>query len=344
MKGRMIVLDHLGDVEVAAMLVDGKLDDLLIDMPDAPRPGAIYRGVCDRPLKGQGGMILRLPDGPGFLRQGKGLAPGDTMLVQITGHAEDGKALPVTPKVLFKSRYAIVTPDAPGWNVSRSIKDDDERERLMAIAHETMDEDMGLILRSSCFGASDDAIADDIAAMADLARAVMADREGKDAETLTDGDGPHAMAWREWDDKAVIETEPGGFEHHGVLDQIEMLKSARENLGGGAFMYVEPTRALVAVDVNTGGDMSPAATLKANLATAAALPRAVRLRGLGGQITVDFAPMSKAHRRQVEGALRAAFRADPIETSLVGWTTLGHFELQRKRERLPLSETLPKGV
>lgn len=345
MKGRLIVLDHLGDVEAAALLVDGKLTDLLIDDPNAPRPGAIYRGVCDRPLKGQGGMILRLPDGEsGFLRQGKGLAPGDTVLVQSTGYADEGKALPVTPKVLFKSRYAIVTPDAPGWNVSRAIRDDDERERLLGIAHEVMDEGMGLILRSSCEGAADDDIADDIAAMTDLARAVMADRDGTRAESLTEGDGPHALAWREWTEKATIVTEPGGFEHHGVLDQIESLKSARVTLDGGAFMYVEPTRALVAVDVNTGGDTSPAASLKANLSTAQTLPRALRLRGLGGQITIDFAPMPKSNRRQVESALRSAFRSDSVETALVGWTPIGHFELQRKRERLALSATLPKGI
>ena len=62
MIGRTIVLDHIGDREAAAYLVDGKLDDLLIDDIDAPRPGAIFRAICDRPLKGQGGMMLRLPE------------------------------------------------------------------------------------------------------------------------------------------------------------------------------------------------------------------------------------------------------------------------------------------
>jgi Ribonuclease G/E len=93
------------------------------------------------------------------------------------------------------------------------------------------------------------------------------------------------------------------------------------------------------VDVNTGSDTSPAAALKANLAAARDLPRQLLLRGFGGQITVDFAPMPKNDRRTVEGTLKAAFRADPVETSLVGWTPLGHYELQRKRERLPLEVT-----
>ena len=103
-------------------------------------------------------------------------------------------------------------------------------------------------------------------------------------------------------------------------------------------MTIEPTRALVAVDVNTGGDLSPAAALKANLAAAAELPRQLRLRGLGGQVTVDFAPLARADRPKVERALTAALRHDGIETTLAGWTPLGHLELQRKRPRRPLAD------
>jgi Rne/Rng family ribonuclease len=105
-------------------------------------------------------------------------------------------------------------------------------------------------------------------------------------------------------------------------------------------MYVEPTRALVAVDVNTGGDFSPAAGFKANLAALRELPRQLRLRGLGGQIVIGPAPMAKSARAQAEGAFRAALRDDPVETSLAGWTTLGLLEVQRKRERRPLALTL----
>ena len=121
---------------------------------------------------------------------------------------------------------------------------------------------------------------------------------------------------------------------------IDALLSPCVALAGGAFAFVEPTRALVAVDVNTGPDTSFAAGLKANIALARDLPRILRSRGLGGQITVDFAPLAKKDRRQVEQALKAAFRRDQTETALAGWTPLGHFELQRKRERLPVAEVL----
>lgn len=335
MKGRSIILDHHNGREAAALMVNGVLDDLLIDDDTAPRPGAIFRAICDRPLKGQGGMMLRLPDGEtAFLRRSSGLRPGQALLVQVTGYSEDGKAIPVTDRVLFKSRYAIITPGKPGLNISRAISDDDKRDQLKGLAIEVDDGLHGMILRSSCMTGSREDIAEDVAAMQDLAQAVLADAEGRDPEALTEGDGPHMIAWREWTAPASVETEEGGFERLGVLDQIEDLQHANVPLDGGS-MVVETTRALVAVDVNTGNDTSPAAALKANLAAAKGLPRALRLRGLGGQIVVDFVSISKAHRKQVEQALRAAFRDDPIETSLVGWTTMGLFELQRKRERLP---------
>ncbi|MGR3376794.1 ribonuclease E/G [Salipiger abyssi] len=339
MKGRTITLDHLNGAEAAALMVDGQLQDLLIDS-DLPRPGTIYRAIAERPMKGQGGVFLRSPDGPCYLRQIKGVSPGQALLVQVTGYAEPGKAIPVTPKILFKSRYAIVTPDAPGLNVSRSIKDEALRDRLLELAHDSMTGEGGLILRSSCAAAETDAIAEDIAAMADLAAQVMADASG-DAETLVEGDGPHALAWREWTDPAEIDTASGSFETHGVLDALEALRSDTVPLGGGASMHVEPTRALVAVDVNTGGDTSPAAGLKANMAALRDLPRQLRLRGLGGQITIDPAPCPKKDRKQIEGVLRAALRADTVETVLVGWTPMGNLELQRKRDRIALTQVLP---
>lgn len=334
MKGRLIALDHLHGAPAAALLVDGRLQDLILSSA-GPAPGTIYRAIADRPVKGQGGMFLKTPDGPVFFRQAKGISPGDALLVQVTGYAEPGKAVPVTAKLLFKSRYAIITPQAPGRNVSRQIRDDDVRDQLLEIAHEMMaDSAHGLILRSSAEEADPGDVAEDIAEMLTLADQVLGDG-GQGAARLHDGDGPHVLAWREWTEPAQVETADGSFEDYGVLDQLADLGQGIA-LDGGGRMYVEPTRALTAVDVNTGGDTSPAAALKANLSAVRELPRALRLLGLGGQVVVDFAPLAKKDRRTVENALRAALRADPVETALVGWTPLGHYELQRKRERAQL--------
>jgi Ribonuclease G/E len=327
MKGREIILGAVQGREAAALIVDGRLEDLLID-GDTPRPGSIYRARIGRPAKGTGGLFLDTPDGSAFLRQTKGLRPGDTLLVQVTGHAERGKALPVTAKLLFKSRYAIVTPGAPGLNVSRAIRDEETRLAVRAAGETEVAEasGFGVILRSACAGADADAIAEDVDATVALAAQVLND-EGQEPELLVQGDGPHAIAWRDWD---------GHVRESDLEDWLDEVGSQTIRIEGGS-LSVEPTRALVAVDVNAGGDFSHSAGLKANLAAAHTLPRILRVKGLGGQIVVDFAPMAKGQRRQVEDALRRALKDDGIETALVGWTSLGLFELQRKRERAPLA-------
>lgn len=344
MIGRVVVLDDLGGQAAAALVVDGQLEELLIDpADDTPLPGAIYRAVADRPMKGQGGMFVKLPGGSGFLRQTDGVAPGQRIIVQVTGPAEGGKALPVTSRLLFKSRLAIVTPGAPGLNISRRIKDEGVRADLEALAAEGMagaEESLGLILRSAAERAEADEVADDIAAMRELAEAVLRDLDGG-PELLVEGAGAHETAWRDWADPAPDEVIEGGFEAQGVHEMLAALRAARVDLTGGGNMLIEPTRALVAVDVNTGPDTSPAAALKVNIAAARDLPRQLRLRGLGGQIVVDFAPMPKKERAILDQVLRAAFKTEAAETNLAGWTTLGLFEMTRKRDRLPLSEILP---
>ena len=99
MKGRIAVIDRFRGRMAAALIADGQLEDFLIDPVDvlAPHPGAIYRAIADRPIKGQNGLMLKLGDGQtGFLRQAKGVQPGQGMLVQVASQTEPGKAAPVT--------------------------------------------------------------------------------------------------------------------------------------------------------------------------------------------------------------------------------------------------------
>ncbi|MCB5410538.1 ribonuclease E/G [Pseudogemmobacter faecipullorum] len=342
MTGRVVLMDRLGEREVAALLVDGRIEEIAIDSETSELvPGAICRVVANRPVKGQGGIFVRLPGGEsGFLRQISGIAPGQRLIVQVSGPAEEGKAVPVTTRLLFKSRYVIFTPGAPGVNISRQIRDEETREALEALAGEGMagaDPTLGLILRSSCSEAESGDIADDLRNMRDLAEAVLADLNGE-PELLLDAPGAHDLAWRDWVDPAPEEVrdEAGCFDDEGVSDQLDELLLPRVGLPGGGHMQIEPTRALIAIDINTGPDTSPAAALKVNIAAARELPRQLRLRGLGGQIVIDFAPMPKRDRNILEQVIRAAFKSGG-ESTLSGWTGLGLYELTRRRDRLALS-------
>lgn len=343
MTDKTVLIDRTDHGAAVALWADGKLQDLLIDAPEddlTPRPGAIYRGIVERPLKGIQGTMIRLPDGQtGFLRETKGLAPGQAILVQVNTYAEAGKAAPVVRRLLFKSRYCIVTPDAPGLNIARSIRDDDMRDELGVIAREVMDgSDFGLIVRSSAAKADVELVIDDIAAMRELAQAVLGDGD-QSAGLLVEGPAADELAWRDWEPDAQVIDEPGAFERFDVWGAIERLRTPRVEMSSG-WLSVDVTPALTAIDVNTGGDFSHAATLKANRDAVREIPRQLRLRGIGGQIVIDFAPMSKKNRREIETMLKAAFRADTVETSIAGWSNLGLFELQRKRERRPLLECL----
>jgi ribonuclease G len=359
MKGRVILIDRPKERAIhAALLVDGKLEDLLLGPPKGdttPAPGEIYWARVDRLVPKMGGAFVMLtPNQTGFLREAKGLKEGQNILVQVSTYGESGKATPVTSRVLYKARLAIHTPAAPGINISRRIKNGDERERLESLARDyiagqikqtdederTIWEQPGIIIRSAAEGVDADALSGDISNI--LSARYGAECRMAETPPLTDAVAqnfsPEEFARTEWE--AAVETGPGLFNHHGVWDEIERLKSPRVDLPSGAWMAVEATRAMVTVDVNTGGEFGGGAPLTANLQAAKELPRQLRLRGLGGQVIIDFAPMKKTDRKRVEEALKAAFRKDPIDTTLAGWTPLGNFELQRKRERRPLSELL----
>ncbi|MEM6676670.1 MAG: ribonuclease E/G, partial [Pseudomonadota bacterium] len=247
------------------------------------------------------------------------------------------------------SRTAIFTPGNPGLNISRQIRDEDERARLLAVAEAVVKEggatadgeaapfweDPGLIIRSAAQGSDPRDLAADVRQV--IAEAIRADAVAEPGPART---APTAaeIAEREWEGR--LETGPGAFDHFGVWDAIEALRQSDAALPSGGNLRIEPAAALVAVDVNSGGDFSPAAGLKTNIEAARELPRQLRLRGLGGQVVVDFAPMAKKDRRTLEGAIKAALKRDPVETVAHGWTVMGLFELQRKRERRPLTSLI----
>lgn len=349
MSDRTIAVERPADAPArAALLVDGRLEDLYLDPPpgDAlPAPESVHWARVERVVAGLGAAFLRLGNGAeGWLRA-PDLRSGTMLAVQVTRWAEPHKAVPLTDRVLFKGRTAILTPGAPGANIARGIRGHEARARLEALAAQAMAEapaDTGLILRTAAATASDDEVLEEVAALRDLAAETAAACTGAAPIRLLDAPDAAARAFRDWADPppAVVEGADA-FERTGVWDMIDALRRPDTPLPGGGRMSVEATRAVVAVDVDTGSDFGKSAAATANLAACAELPRQLRLRGLGGVVLVDFAPVKKGARQGIENALRRAFAADPVETTLGGWTPLGHFELLRKRERRPLADLLP---
>ena len=355
--------------EGAALMDRGVLQDLIPEPgdPEAPSPGDIYRARIGRLVPNFGAAFVDLPGGQsGYLRDAKGLREGATVVVQVTALAEPGKACPVDRKIVVKGSRIILTPGVPGVNVSRQIRAEVERARLLGLlGGADTDRDPGIVVRSAAEGADEGVLLAELAGLTGLLDRIMTE-PGSGPARLVRAD-PAAIALREWvipeprdvyfheavlarrglaewersATKAfAIAHDPQLFSTFGVWDEIEKLKSPRVELPSGGWMAVEATRAMVTVDVNTAGEFGGGAAMTANLEAAKELPRQLRLRGLGGQVTIDFAPLKKAERKRIEDALKTSFRRDPVETTLAGWTPLGNFELQRKRERRPLTELL----
>ena len=375
MKGRVIAIDRMPDGrEAAAVVVDGRLEDIVIAAPDGGPVATGDVGTAKVTRRVKGAAFCELAGGgEGYLREAGKAREGERLLVQTASLPEPGKAVTLTTRVLFKGPRLILTPGAPGVNVSRKIGNDKVRDALSGAVGKALKglklaEPPGVIVRTSARHADEDALAAELRTLADL-WAERTARLSDDALTPLSGSGPEATILRDWlsprpdailapadwttrvsaaggdatelfsDQEAldVLRSEAKPFEAAGVWEGLDALASPTTDLGG-ARMTVEATRALVAVDVDTGGDFSPAAGLKANLAVVRELPRQLRLRGYGGKVLIDAAPMPKQQRRTVEEALGKALRSDPVETTVAGWTPLGLIEVQRKRERRPLSE------
>lgn len=116
-------------------------------------------------------------------------------------------------------------------------------------------------------------------------------------------------------------------------------------LKSGAYLIIEPTETLVAIDVNTGkaikGKQKEETFLKINLEAAAEIARQLRLRNLSGMILIDFINMkAEEHRRKLLEEFQRFVSSDPIKTVVVDITKLDLVEVTRKKEKPPLHELI----
>jgi Ribonuclease G/E len=130
-----------------------------------------------------------------------------------------------------------------------------------------------------------------------------------------------------------------------VEDEVAGLAGQFAALPGGGRLRVQPTAALTAIDIDSGGGLAVASGKRAahhgfNLAMVPELARQIRLRNLSGAILVDLAGLSARQRGALAGPLRAALEGDAVECRLVGFTGLGLAEIVRRRVHPALHEVL----
>lgn len=160
-----------------------------------------------------------------------------------------------------------------------------------------------------------------------------------------DGESPHRID-RHDVDKELVLAKPADANTRAKLDAaIEDALSRTAPIPGGGVLTIEPTAALVAIDVDAGarqgsGDPDRFA-LDLNIAAAHGAARQIRLRNLGGLIAIDFVSMrAKSHAKHLEEAVRAAFAGDPWTIQFGALSRFGVFDLARAQLRTPLHEQL----
>src|SRR5688572_4773011 len=134
------------------------------------------------------------------------------------------------------------------------------------------------------------------------------------------------------------------FTRFQIENQIESAHSHKVNLPSGGSIVIDPTEALVSIDINSaratrGSDIETTA-LNTNLEAADEIARQLRIRDVGGLIVIDFIDMeSPKNQREVEDRLRDAVKMDRARIQIGGLSRFGLLEMSRQRLRPSLGET-----
>lgn len=131
------------------------------------------------------------------------------------------------------------------------------------------------------------------------------------------------------------------FNQYSIEDQIESIYQPQVSLPSGGSIVIDPTEALVAIDVNSGstskGKNFEASIFQANLEAASELARQLRLRDLGGLIVVDFIDMrNKKHILAVEKEVKAAMKKDKAKVDFSRISKFGLMQISRQKLGAPI--------
>ena len=335
-------------IKLSAWVKKGKLKDLyLCDSKNGVFvPESIFWGKVQKALPGTGGYFISLPENRiGFLRNSPPLMEGDIIIVQISSYPQFGKQIPLQSKIVIKGKGVILTPGVPGINISKAIVDQEKRNELYSLVEtvvprESLEKDnFGLILRTSCLH-NDHQIKTELKEFMTYYRRIFLSGKPNKPTLVASGPSIHARAERDWqpEENFIVQDVGDAIDTFGLWDLIIENTGDVVELGNKANLVIEKTQAMIVIDVNSGGMNSKTSARNISMQAAGVIPNELRIRGLGGKVIIDFPSMNQSDRKDVEKCLAQAFNNDYVPTKLAGWTKLGSFELQRKRDRIPVNE------
>ena len=331
----------------------------------AANPSRVGDVHVARPLGRMTGIdacIVDIGDGEeAFLQGARGLdGDGAPPIVQVVCDAYEGKRARVTRKPVLAGRYAVFRPSGSGITFSRRLRDPEVKRALGSALNETGAAGGALTIRGAA-AANPDAVPAHVAALAARWREIESEaKRDRTPRRLWHAGGLLGRLLRDVatgaariaiDDRAVLEraraltTEEAPdlapalsyegvcrdaaplFERHDCAGRLAAALEPEVTLPGGARLTIEETRALTAIDVDTGHAAAAAAA-----ETAEAAGREIVLRNLSGLIAIDFAGRGGTRRHEAQiGALRRALEADRTPHRVLGVTAGGVVEVNRQR-------------
>lgn len=331
------------------------------------RPGFLHVRDIEGPRLMLGEVTSTAPDIRDLLHDGQ------CLMVQIVKDPISGKGARLSTQIALASRFMVLMPFTDHIGISQRIEDPQERERLTTLIGQVRGAQgvgMGFIARTAAEGIEQAAIELDTRVLTriwdrilekkrdvnvpaivyeelPLHIRVVRDLAGPDVQRIVIDERHTFDRVRrfvdefipEFAERVVCDEEPRSlFQRAGVDDEIARALDKRVNLKSGGHLVIEQTEAMITIDVNTGGFLGSTSleetVYRTNLEAAAAIPRQLRLRNLGGIIIVDFIDMEdEEHKRQVLRVLEKAAELDPARTRIEGFSSLGLVQMSRKRTR-----------
>jgi ribonuclease G len=299
------------------------------------------------------------------------LKRGQDLIVQVSKEPISTKGPRVTAQVSLAGRFLVYMPFAERVGVSRKIGEREVRKRLRAQVEEVLPKDSGgVIVRTVGEDVTKETLERELNTLisqwkrikkkthfvrapsqihreTSLTRGLMRDVFSTKVEQVTvDSKQVHnemleylkGIAPELIDRVKLYEDQVPLFDKANIEQELRDLFKRRCDLPSGGYLIIEPTEALVSIDVNSGrytGKKDPEKTiLKTNVEAAREVARQARLRDLGGIIVCDFIDMeTKANRDRVLQELRTHLSRDRARTKAFAVSDLGLIEMTRQRVR-----------
>ncbi len=305
------------------------------------------------------------------------LKEGQEILVQISKEERGTKGAALTTFISLAGRYLVLMPNNPrAGGISRRIEGDDRSELREVLDSLNIPDGMGMIVRTAGVGKSDEELQWDMDYLARVWEAIEAAAPQKPApfliyqesniiirairdylrpdigEILIDDEEVYNNA-REFMQQVMphnlnkikrYEDPVPLFTRYQIESQIEAAFQHELRLPSGGSIVIDPTEALVSIDINSsrstkGSDIEETA-LTTNLEAADEIARQLRLRDIGGLVVIDFIDMTPSrNQREVENRIREALKKDRARIQVGRISRFGLLEMSRQRLRPSLGES-----